>query len=74
MFRFRRKFVSIDVNIFIQPHARVLGALMSAMDTLNYSLRAKLAVSVALTRAMVKPQVQINDARKQKKRIFASFK
>jgi hypothetical protein len=31
---------------------------MSAMDTLGYSLRAKLAVSVALTRAMVKPQVR----------------
>jgi len=40
-----------------EDHAQVLAALMSAMDMLNYSLRAKLGVCVALTRHIVKPQI-----------------
>jgi len=40
-----------------EPHAEVLGALMNAMDMLQYSLKAKLGVAVGLTNAMVKPQI-----------------
>lgn len=40
-----------------EPHAQVLGGLMNAMDMLQYSLKAKLGVAVALTNAMVKPQI-----------------
>jgi hypothetical protein len=44
-------------QVMKEPHAQVLGGLMNAMDMLQYSLRAKLGVAVALTNAMVKPQI-----------------
>merc|ERR1712146_103133 len=44
-------------DVLKEPHAEVLAQLMNAMDMLSYSLKAKLGVAVALTNAMVKPQI-----------------
>ena len=44
-------------EVMKEPYAEALAQLMNAMDMLAYSLKAKLAVAVLLTNAMVKPVI-----------------